>query len=105
MQEQTTRVQVSDDRDKEIERLKHLFEHFARKFKFAASRKERCEELMRRRSAKRWGAAKTARMVRRLTAANQEMEQSEGTLDQCSVRLRELGVEVDSVSRSMFYGR
>jgi hypothetical protein len=100
MQEQTTQVQTPEERDKEIEQLKHWLEHFARKFKFAASRKERCEELMRRRSAKKWDAAKTARMVRRLMAANQELEQSEGALDQCGARLRELGVEVDIVSRS-----
>lgn len=93
-------VQTPEERDKEIEQLKHWLEHFASKFKFTASRKERCEELMRRRSAKKWDAAKTARMVRRLMAATKEMEQSEGVLDQCATKLSGLGIEVDIVSRS-----
>jgi hypothetical protein len=89
-----------DDKEKEVEQLKHWLEHFARIYKFATFRKERCEELMRRRSAKKWKPEKVARMARRLMTANKEIEQSESALDQCTHRLSQLGVEVDIVSRA-----
>ena len=89
-----------NDREKEVEQLKHWLEDFARKYKFASFRKERTELLMRRRSAKKWTPEKTARMVRRLMTANQEIEQSEGALEQIKHRLEQLGIEVSVESRS-----
>jgi hypothetical protein len=82
------------------ERLKFLMEHFARLYKFATFRKERCEELMRRKSARKWSPEKTSKMVRRLMAANKEVEQSENALDQLQHRLQQLGIEVEVKSRS-----
>lgn len=56
----------------------------------ATSRKGRVEELMQRRSAKKWDAKKKARMVRRLVTANQELEQSESAIDQITHRLSQI---------------
>lgn len=83
-----------------VEQLKNWLEHFARIYKSAVFQKERCEELMRRKSAKTWSPEKTTSMVRRLMMANKEIEQSENALDQCKYRLSQLGIEVDIVSRS-----
>lgn len=94
--DQTDHAETKED----PEQLKAWLEHFARVYRLASFRKARCEDLMRRPSAKRWDAAKTARMVRRLVAANTEVEQSENALDQCSHKLSQLGIEVDVVSRS-----
>jgi len=96
----TQAAEGEEDPKESIEQLKKWLEHFARIYKFVTFRKERCEELMRRKSAKKWPPKKVARMVRRLMTANKEIEQAEGALDQCTHRLSQLGVEVDIVSKS-----
>ena len=63
---------------------------------FATSRKARCEELMRRRSAKKWDAAKKARMVRKLMTANKELETSTGMIEQLMARLTQLWGEANA---------
>lgn len=88
------------DKGEEIEQLKQWMEHFSMRYKLAFLSKERCEQLMRRKSAKKWDQEKTAKMVRRLMVANKEIEQSENALDNASARLKELGIEVEIVSRS-----
>lgn len=77
-----------------------MLEHFADKYKAATQRKERCEELMRRKSTKQWEPAKTAKMVRRLMAATNEIKECESALDQVAHRLSQQGVEVEIKSRS-----
>lgn len=100
MQEHAHQHTEEEPKEENVEQLKAWLEHFARIYKFATFRKERCEELMRRKSAKKWSPEKVQRMVRRLMTANKEIEQSENALDQCRHRLSQLGVEVDVVSRS-----
>jgi hypothetical protein len=101
MQEhQHSEGQQEETLEKKIEQLKNWLEHFARIYKFATFNKERCEELMRRKSVKRLTPAKTARMVRRLVAANKEIEQASDALDRVSHELSQLGVEVSVESRS-----
>ena len=56
----------------------------------ATSRKGRAQELMSRRVAKSWSAAKKAKMVRRLMTANQELEQSTSAIEQLTHRLEQL---------------
>lgn len=92
--------QQEETPENKIERLKAWMDHFARAYKFASFRKERTEMLMRRKSAKKWDAKKTARMVRRLVTANKEIEQSSDALDRVSHELSQLGVEVTVESRS-----
>lgn len=93
-------VQSPQDREKEVAQLQHWLEHFAGKYKIASFRKSRYEDLMRRKSAKKWNPEKTARMVRRLLSANKEVEQSETMLERCRSRLHELGIDVMITSRS-----
>lgn len=56
----------------------------------SSTRKERAEDLMARRSAKKWDAKKKQRMVRRLMTANQELEQSTDAVEQLTHKLTEL---------------
>lgn len=60
----------------------------------AASRKARAEDLMQRRVAKSWDAAKKGKMVRRLMRANQELEQSAEALDQLKHLLEQVAQPV-----------
>jgi hypothetical protein len=66
--------------------------------KCAALRKERLEDLMQRRTAKKWDAAKKTKMVRRLVTANRELEQSDEALDQLKFRLEQVTVGPVQVS-------
>lgn len=101
MQEHTHQhEQGEEDKKEDVEQLKRWLEHFAKQYQFASFRKERCEELMRRKSAKKWSPEKTARMVRRLMTANKEIEQATNALDQVAHRLSQNGIEVDIKSRS-----
>jgi hypothetical protein len=56
----------------------------------ASFRKERCELLMRRKSASLWDVKKKARMVRLLMKASQELKESQETLLVCQDRLNEI---------------
>ena len=56
----------------------------------ATIRKERCELLMRRKSAKKWDGAKKAKMVRRLLTASTEAEESELIIRSVSEKLEKL---------------
>jgi len=92
---------IEPEQQKEnVAHLQMLMEHFAGQFKFFSMRKERCENLMRRKSAKKWRPEKVAKVVRRLVTCQKEIEQSEAALDQVSHRLSQLGIEVDVVPRS-----
>jgi hypothetical protein len=82
------------------EQLKNWLEHFARQYQCASHRKIRCEELMRRKSAKKWSPSKTSQMVRRLVLANKEIEQSESALDRIANQLSKMGIEVSVQSQS-----
>lgn len=64
---------------KPVEDPRILKMHLARyelQHKSASFRKERCEMLMRRKSAKKWTTVKKAQMVRKLMTANNEFEQA-----------------------------
>lgn len=54
----------------------------------ATSRKSRLEDLMQRRSSKKWDAKKKAKMVRRLMVANSELEQTALALADLGPRLQ-----------------
>lgn len=53
----------------------------------ASLRKERLEDLMSRRSAKKWDASKKATMVRKLVTATQTVEQCVGAVDELTKKL------------------
>ena len=53
----------------------------------AVSRKARMEDLMKRKSTKKWSPEKTAKMVRRLMTSAQDIEQSTFALDEIGKRL------------------
>ena len=53
----------------------------------ASQRKERLEDLMSRRSAKKWDAAKKANMVRKLVTATQTVEQCVAAADELTKKL------------------
>lgn len=101
MQEHAHQHTEEEPKEENVDQLKAWLEHFARVYKAATFRKERCELLMRRKAAKKWPPEKKARMVRRLMTANKEIEQSENALDQVTHRLSQLGIEVDIKSRSV----
>jgi len=100
MQESTTEVTEQEKPKDNPEQLKSWLEQFAQKYKMATTQKSRLEDLMKRKSTKSWSPEKTAKMVRRLMAANKQIEQAEGALDQLTHRLSQLGIEVDIVSRA-----
>jgi len=75
--------------DRELSR-DELLVHLDRNQRLQASatfRKERCEALMRRRSASKWDQKKKARMVRRLMTANDEVESSTAAIQYITDRL------------------
>ena len=61
--------------------LKLRLAFFKRMHLAANSRKDRLEDLMQRKIAKTWDAAKKAKMVRRLVSANKVLEQSVMAVD------------------------
>lgn len=61
---------------REAANLMQQLNHYSLLNRNAGYRKERQEDLMSRRIARKWDASKKAQMVRRLTRANQEVEQS-----------------------------
>ena len=63
----------------ELQKQLQFFRHYLHA---ATLRKERCEDLMSRQIAKTWDAKKKAKMVRRLTTANSELEQCVTAIDQ-----------------------
>jgi DNA repair exonuclease SbcCD ATPase subunit len=77
--------QESHDEKKQTlspEKLKSMLEQYESLLNNARSRKERYETLMRRKSTKKWDAAKTATMVRRLSTANTEVERASAIVEQ-----------------------
>lgn len=90
--------QSSEAKPENLELLKRQLEHFAKSYKNASNKKERQEKLMRRKIASTWSPEKTARMVRRLSSTNNEIEQASAAMDSLSHRLSELGIEVSVVS-------
>lgn len=100
MQEQTIKYTTEETQQENPEQLMRWMGQFVRQYKSAFSRKERCEKLMRRKSAKKWAPEKTALMVRRMMVANKEVEQAQNALDQLTHRLSQLGIEVGIMSRS-----
>jgi hypothetical protein len=71
--------------------LLYNLHHVERVHMCATSRKGRAQQLMSRRSASSWDAAKKAKMVRRLMRANQEVQQSETAIAQLTHRLEQVG--------------
>lgn len=96
----TQAAEEAESKKEDIEQLKRWLEHFANVYRAASARKERCEDLMRRKSAKKWDPTKTAKMVRKLMTANKEIEDATNALDQVTHRLSQNGIEVNIVSRS-----
>jgi hypothetical protein len=65
------------------------------KYAFAAAsdRKARLEDLMQRRSAKKWDAGKKAKMVRRLVNSTNMVEQCVGAIDELTTKLQTLAAQ------------
>lgn len=97
--QQENNTLVEKVQEENVEKLKQWLEHYVRLYKFASSRKTRCEMLMRRHGAKKWSQEKTAKMVRRLMAVSKEVSATEDALDQLQTKLSQAGIEVDIVSR------
>lgn len=100
MQEHTHQHTEEEQPEVSVEQLKSWLEHFARSYQNASARKDRLVDLMGRKKTKKWSPEKTAKMVRRLVAANKEIEQAENALDQVQHRLSQAGIEVEIKSRS-----
>lgn len=60
--------------------IAHL-DHYVRLQRSASFRKERCELLMRRKSASKWDATKKSRMVRKLMMAGDEIDQAAQSIE------------------------
>lgn len=73
-------------------------------FRNATSRKDRCEDLMKRKSTSKWSPKKTAKMVRRFVTASKETEKLQVELDQLVDKLSAAGVEVGVASRKQVVG-
>lgn len=87
--------QGSANKHEDVNQLMQWLEHFSRLYRVSASRKERCENLMQRQSAKSWSHKKSSKMVRRLVAASKDMNESESTLDRIQQRLSQNNVDID----------
>ncbi len=72
------------------EKVQEHISSFTMQERNATSRKLRCEELMRRKSAKRWNENKKQRMIRRLMTANKQVEQAGNAIVQLRDKLEEL---------------
>lgn len=79
--------QEASAKKENLEQLNAFLEHYKRIKNFTAGRKERLLELMQRKIAKTWKPAKKAKMVRRLTTANQLFTEAESAVDQIEMRL------------------
>lgn len=78
------------EKKEDPEQIRLQIAFFTHTLKCATLRKARYEDLMQRRGSRKWDAAKKAQMVRRLTTANQEMEQSEHAVDQLTNHLAQI---------------
>lgn len=87
-----------EERQDDPETLRRQIAFFVHALACATVRKSRAEDLMQRRQAKAWDAAKKAKMVRRLTSANQELEQAAGALEQLREKLSQLVASGPSVN-------
>jgi hypothetical protein len=67
--------------------LQYQLTYVQRMLNSASQRKERLEDLMKRRAAKQWDAAKKAQMVRRLVTVTQTVEQCVGAIDELTKQL------------------
>jgi len=70
-------MQDTQQKQEDPEVLKAHLNRYELMQKSASSRKERCELLMRRKSASKWAPAKKAGLGRKLMTANNELEQAE----------------------------
>ena len=76
--------------DAEVSRLREIYAvHKDIVFK-ATWRKDRLEELMKRKIAKKWDQAKKAKMVRRLIAVSNELRQAQDIVEQAEYKVKQL---------------
>ena len=81
--------------EENVEQLRQWLESFSREFNVASSRKQRLEDVMSRKGAKRWSHLKSSKMVRRLVTATKIVESSSDALDRIAHRLSQNGVEIE----------
>lgn len=86
--------------DEDVGQLKAWLNYLANEYRYYGFRKQRLEELMRRKKAKSWSVEKKSTMVRRLMTANKAMQEIETAMDQLRDRLSQRGIEVEVKSRS-----
>lgn len=84
------KAQSHEDARREAGELLHKLSYYSLMNRNAGLRKSRQEELMSRRVARTWDAAKKSKMVRRLMRANQELEQSTVAIGEIERRLEVL---------------
>ena len=72
------------------ERLKAMIAAYAQAKSSAEGAKKRLGEQMQRQSAKKWDAAKKAKMVRRYMTADQTITEASQLLDQLQHRLEQI---------------
>lgn len=76
--------------ERNSDHLSRVLHSFERQSLFATSQKARLEDLMQRKSCRKWKPEKTARMVRRLVAASKEQEQAVNAIDYLRAKLEQL---------------
>lgn len=81
--------QKADADAKDPIRLQAMLDEHVTLQRNAVSRKLRCEDLMRRKSAKKWDDAKKLQMVRRLMAAGNAAETAERVIEQLREQLKQ----------------
>lgn len=77
--------------------LQSEFEFNLKQFKLQSWQKDRYEDLMKRKSVKKWKPEKVAKMVRRLTRINEKIENTELNLERVKGGLSQHGIEIDVV--------
>jgi hypothetical protein len=92
-------TQTDEEIQHMISRLKVNFEQNVKSYKVKVGQKERYQDLMKRFSAEKWKPAKIAKMVRRLTKADEEIECVELNLEKLKDTLSKHGIEVDVVRK------
>lgn len=95
--EQTTKLdQALETPEETLDGLKILFEEQGREKVLFEMKKERLEDLMKRKGAKKWKPRKAAKMVKRLMAATKGFERSDDVLQTVAHRLTQNGIQASA---------
>ena len=87
MTEDNNQVEKQEEQKEDPAYLKMVKKRFERQLLWSTRRKERIENLCKRKSSSRWSPQKSARMARRLAEATNTKEQSYEVVDNINHRL------------------